>query len=71
VRWHLYDIIYESPRCDLPTEIIVDLDDDQRFPWTKDVEVGPMNLNFKAFRAIKEITGSVATGCKFKKTNIA
>ena len=62
--WRLYEIKYETPRGDLPTEIIVDLNDEQRFPWFKDVEVGPMHLNFKVFRAIKEITGSVATGCK-------
>lgn len=59
--WRLYDIKYEQERQDLPTEITVDLDN---FPWSKDVEVGPMHLNFKAFRAIKEITGVTSTGCK-------
>ena len=70
--WRLYDIRYEQYRGDLPTEIHVDLDDTQRFPWMKEVEVGPMNLNFKAFRAIKEITGSTATTCKVEmlKRNI-
>lgn len=62
--WRLYDIKYESSRTDLPSEIHVDLNDLERFPWMKDVEVGPMHLNFKAFRAIKEITGCVSTSCK-------
>jgi len=64
VLWRLYEIRYENPRGDLPTEIHVDLNDTERFPWMKEIEVGPMHLNFKAFRAIKEITGSVASGCK-------
>lgn len=64
--WHLYDIKYEDNKNYLPTEITVDLDDEVRFPWIKDVEVGMMHLNFKAFRAIKEITGSTATGCKVR-----
>jgi hypothetical protein len=64
VLWRLYEIRYEVPRGDLPTEIHVDLNDHERFPWMKDVEIGMMHLNFKAFRAIKEITGSVAIGCK-------
>lgn len=62
--WRLYDIKYESGRGDLPTEIHVDLNDYERFPWMKDVEIGMMHLNFKAFRAIKEITGCTATTCK-------
>lgn len=59
--WRLYDIKYEEEKNDLPKELILDLNS---FSWSKDVEIGMMNLNFKAFRAIKEITGCVATSCR-------
>lgn len=61
VLWRIYDITYDSDRKDLPTEIIVDLD---KFYWAKDVEVGMMNLNFKVFKAIEQITNCKSTGAK-------
>ena len=61
VLWRLYDIKYDSNRTDLPTEIIVDLN---KFPWFNDIPVGLGNLNCKASRAIKEITGCNSLSCK-------
>ena len=59
--WRLYDIRYEYHREDLPTEIIVELD---KFPWINDIDTGFGNLNCKAHRAIKEITGVNSLSCK-------
>jgi len=60
-RWRLYDIKYKEPSS-APTDITLDLDG---FPWSSSVSVGPHNLNYKAFRAIKEVTGCDAITCKF------
>jgi len=61
VLWRIYDIVFESDRRDLPTEIIVDLD---KFYWSKEVEVGPFNLNHKVYKAIQQITNCKATSAK-------
>jgi hypothetical protein len=64
--WRLYEIKYESSRTDLPSEIHVDLDDLERFPWMRDIKVDPLHPNLKVFRAIKEITGCRVNDCKIE-----
>ena len=69
--WRLYDIKYESDRTDLPTEIIVDL---TKFSWFDEIPVGFGNLNSKASRAVKDITGCNSLSCKvdiLRKNNVA
>ena len=61
VLWRLYDIQYESPRGDLPTEIFVDL---RKFSWFDEIPVGLGNLNSKVGRAVKDITGCNSLSCK-------
>ena len=59
-RWKLYDIVYKENKSG-PTEIIVDLDG---FSWSEDVHIGLGNLNSKAYKAIKEVTGLEMYSCK-------
>jgi hypothetical protein len=58
--WKLYNIEYESDKG--PDSLLVDLDG---YSWSSSIPVGPHNLNHKAFRAIKELTGCDAITCKF------
>jgi len=56
-----YDIIYKTPREDLPSSVIVDL---ESYPWSKDIPIGFGNLNSKAYLAIKAVTGCEPISCK-------
>lgn len=57
----LYNIKYHN-NSPGPEELVIDLD---QFEWSNSVPVGPMNLNFKVYRAIREITGYDASTCQF------
>ena len=59
-RWRLYDIVYKHNKQG-PSEIIVNLDE---FVWSNDIPVGMGNLNSKAYKAIKEVTGCEMHSCK-------
>lgn len=59
-RWKFYDIKYRDNKFG-PTEIIINLDE---FVWSSSIPVGPMNLNTKAYKAIKEVTGLELSSCK-------
>jgi len=63
MMWRIYDIVYETPRGDLPTEIHVDI---SKFEWFDDIPVGFGNLNSKLGRIIKEVTGSASHSCKYE-----
>lgn len=57
----LFDIKYKNNK-EGPKELIFDL---ECFKWSKDIPVGPFNLNTKAYKAIKEATGLEVDTCKF------
>ena len=59
-RWRLYNIIYKN-NAQGPGEIIVNLDG---FEWSSDIPVGFGNLNSKAYKAVKEITGLEIESCR-------
>lgn len=59
-RWKLYDIRYRDNKSG-PQELILDLDG---FSWSKEIPVGPFNLNTKAYKAVKEVTGLEIDTCK-------
>ena len=63
MRWRIYDIVYESDRQDLPTEIEVETD---KFEWFDGIPIGLGNLNCKLGRMIKEITGCNSKSCKYQ-----
>ena len=63
MRWRIYDIVYESDRQDLPTEIEVETD---KFEWFNDIPVGFGNLNSKLGRIVREITGCDSKSCKYE-----
>ncbi len=58
----MYDIKYKDKES--VKEIYVDL---EGFKWSKSIARGFGNLNSKAFKAIKEITGCEPTSCKLGK----
>ncbi|NBP16683.1 hypothetical protein EBU95_20225 [bacterium] len=62
-----YDIKYECDDKNLPSELIIDL---ERFQWCDEVPVGLGNLNYKARRAIKEITGCYPISCKLGRIEL-
>jgi len=59
-KWKFYDIIYRDSKSG-PSEIILNLDE---YAWSSTIPVGPMNLNTKAYKAIKEVTGLELSSCK-------
>lgn len=59
-RWRLYDIQYRNGKTG-PAEFTLDLDS---FEWSKDIPVGPFNLNTKVYKAIKEVSGLEMDTCK-------
>lgn len=59
-RWRLYDIRYRNNKTG-PTEIVLNLDE---FSWSKDIPVGPFNLNHKVYKAVIEVTGLEIDTCK-------
>lgn len=63
MMWRIYDIIYETPRGDLPTEIHVEIN---KFEWFNDIPTGLGNLNSKLGRIIREVTGSNSISCKYE-----
>lgn len=58
--WKIYSIVYEGSKSG-PSEVIVNFDD---YEWSKDIPVGPFNLNTKIAKAIKEVTGLDIRSCK-------
>ena len=52
----IYNIKYKEPNSSLPVEIVVDLN-----KYSADVGFG--NMNSKAYKAIKDITGFEAESC--------
>ncbi len=65
--WHFYDIEYEQDVPGLPSELTVDL---EQFRWSNDIPLGLGNLNSKARRAIKEITGCYPKSCKLNNIEL-
>lgn len=63
MMWRIYDIEYETPREDLPSEIHVETN---KFEWFNDIPIGLGNLNSKLGRIIKEVTGSKSISCKYE-----
>jgi len=59
-RWRFYDIIYKN-NIQGPNNVIVNL---ENYEWCKDIPVGFGNLNCKAYKVIKEITGLEINSCK-------
>lgn len=57
----LYNIKYKNGELG-PTEFLIDF---EQFIWNKDVPVGPMNLNTKVAKAIREISSLVIESCSF------
>jgi hypothetical protein len=60
VKWKIFDIEYENANPSAPNEIIVSNMD----KYSMDVDKGLGNLNTRAYRAIKAITGLEAKACK-------
>lgn len=58
-RWRLYNIKYRDNKFG-PAELILGLDD---YEWSKDIPVGPFNLNTKVYKAVKEATGLEIDSC--------
>jgi len=59
-RWILYDVRYRDNKNG-PNELILDLDG---YPWSSSIPVGFFNLNTKAYKAVKEVTGLEIDTCK-------
>jgi len=59
-RWILYDVRYKDDKPG-PRELILDL---EGFSWSSSVPVGFFNLNTKAYKAVKEVTGLEIDTCK-------
>ena len=55
------EIKYKNNNKDLPSELVIDFNN---YEWVKNIPIGPINLNTKVYRAIKEITGEEAYSCK-------
>jgi hypothetical protein len=60
VKWKIFDIEYENAIPSAPNEIIVSNMD----KYSMDIDKGQGNLNTRAHRAIKAITGLEAKACK-------
>ena len=57
-RWRLYDIVYRDNKSG-PAEIVVDLS-----VYEDQVDMGPGNLNSRAYKAVKASTGLEMYSCK-------
>lgn len=57
----LYNINYIDNKSG-PSELLIDF---EQFSWSEDIPAGPMHLNFKVAKAIREVTGLDIHSCGF------